>query len=589
MTLLTGGEVVAKYLIREKVPYVAGIPGHGNLGLVDAFKENSNELEVIQVRHEQSACFLADGYYRVTGRPLAVFTSIGPGATNTVTGLATAYVDSTAMIVFDGETHSYMYGVGVLQEIERQHWADFHSIVRPVVKRTWRVGRVDQLPRVLQRAFALALTGRPGPVQISLPMDVQAEATDVEIPEPAKRRPIGRVAGDLEQVSKATDLIAMAQRPVILAGGGVITADASQELVDLAEFIGAPIITTMMGKGAIPEDHPLCALCAGAKGTTVGNKIAREADVLIAVGCRFEDQTTSSYKPGVTFNIPPTKLIHIDIDPYEIGKNYPVEVGIVGDAKAVLQSLIEVIRKKIEKRKYKDSPYFMEFQKAKEEWQKRIESIAKSDQIPMTTSRFLAELRKALRPDAIVTASAGHSQGQLLQEFPVYYPRTHISSGGFSTMGFAIPAGIGAKLAKTDKEVVTLDGDGSFMITQSELATAVQYDVPIVSCVLNNYGWLSIRDLQMDVYGKERKYVTEFIRKKTGKLYNVDFVKLGQAYGCYTERVDKPEDVQEAIKRAFKSGQPSLLEIPTAYEHPTSEGLSAGWWDVPIPRYLKRS
>ena len=585
----TGGEIIAEYLIKEGVPYVVGIPGHGNLAMVDAFKDREDSLKIIQVRHEQAAVHLADGYYRASGRPLFCFTSIGPGAYNTVVGIATAFVDSSAVVVASGEAHTYMFGRGVLQENERKYWADTLSVMRPITKRVWRVTRVDQLPFVIHQAFRISTTGRPGPVHIFIPMDVQADSVNVEIPEPTKHRSAGRVRGDPLLVKRAAEILAGAERPVILAGGGVIASNASRELVELAEYLGAAVITTMMGKGAIPEDHPLCAFYAGSKGSSCGNKLASNADVLLAVGCRFADETTSSYKHGVSFSIPPTKLIHVDIDPNEIGKNYPTEVGIVGDAKAVLQQIIEALKAMMNKRKYEDLPYFRKIQELKREWKKILEPLQKSDKIPMTTSRFLFELRKALNRDAIVVGAAGHAQAQLFQEFPVYGPRTHISSGGMSTMGWAVPAALGVKLAKPDKQVVAVCGDGDFQMTCQELATAVQYEIPVVYCVLNNYGWLSIRDLQLDVYGVNRGFATEFRKKSTGELYNPDFLKLAEAFGCNAKRVEKPDEAVPAVKEALAlTDQPTVIEVPTQYEYPWSEGKNAGWWDVPIPTYLKK-
>jgi len=589
MVEYTGGEIIAEYLIKEGVPYVVGIPGHGNIALVDAFKDRGDSIKVIQVRHEQSAIHLADGYYRASGKPLFCFTSIGPGAYNTVVGLATAFIDSSAVIAASGETHTYMFGRGVLQENERKYWADTLSVMRPVTKRVWNVNRVDQLPFVIQQAFRIATTGRPGPVHIFLPFDVQADSADVEIPEPKKHRPLGRIGGDPLQVKKAVELLAGAERPVILAGGGVISSDASPELVELAEFLGAAVITTMMGKGAIPEDHPLCAFYAGSKGSFCGNRLASSADVLLAVGCRFADETTSSYKPGVSFSIPPTKLIHVDMDPNEIGKNYPVEVGIEGDAKVVLSQILNALKDMMTKRKYENLPYFKRIQEVKREWEKTLEPLRKSDKFPVTTARFLSELRKALKRNAIVIGSAGHAQAELFQEFPVYEPRTHISSGGMSTMGWAIPAALGVKLAEPDKQVVAISGDGDFQMTCQELATGAQYEIPVVYCVLNNYGWLSIRDLQIDVFGKDRGFATEF-KNKDGKLYSPDFVKMAEAFGCYGERIEKPERISPVIKKVLKDNtdRPTVIEIPTQYEYPWSEGKAAGWWDVPIPTYLRK-
>jgi len=585
----TGGEVIAEYLIKEGVPYIVGIPGHGIIPFLDPLKDRQDEIGVVQVRHEQAAIHLADGYYRASGRPLLCFTSIGPGAYNTVVGLATAYVDSSAVVAVSGETHSYMFGKGVLQEVERQNWADTSSVMRPITKRVWKVTRVDQVPFAIHQAFKTATTGRPGPVHIFMPMDVQADSADVEIPDPVKHRSLGRVSGDIEQVKLSAELMAKAERPVILAGGGVILSDASPELVELAEFLGIPVITTMMGKGAIPEDHELCAFYAGSKGSSCGNKLAKEADILLAVGCRFADLSTSSYKRGVSFTVPPTRLIHVDIDPTEIGKNYPTEVGIVGDAKAVLRQLSEALKAMASKKKYQEMPYFKALQKAKKEWEKELEPLKNSRKIPMTISRFLAELRNVLKRDAIVVGSAGHAQAQLFQEFPVYEPRTHLSSGGMSTMGWAVPASMGAKLAKPDKEVVSVSGDGDFLMTCQELATAVQYGITTVHCVLNNYGWLSIRDLQLDVYGEHRGYATEFRARDTGELCSPSFTKLAEAFGCHNEFIEKPEQVAPALKRALKSGKPAVLEIPVQYEHPWSEGKTCGWWDIPMPAYLRKS
>jgi acetolactate synthase-1/2/3 large subunit len=582
---LTGGEIIAEYLLKEKIPYIVGIPGHGCLGLIDAFKGKEDKIKILQVRHEQSAVHLADGYYRFSGKPLAVFTSIGPGAINTAVGVATCYVDSTTVLVITGETHTYMFGRGVLQEIERTHDANSPRVLEPIVKRWWQVTKVEQLPDILDRAFNQMLSGRRGPVLISLPMDVQAESANVEI-QSTKRRPESRIPGSSDDIERAADLLLKAKRPVILAGGGVITSDASLELRELAELLQAAVITTMMGKSSFPEDHPLYAWHAGSKGTSCGNKISSSSDVLLAIGCRFADETTSSYRKGVSFSIPPTKLIHIDIDPSEIGKNYPVEVAITGDAKLVLQQLL-VKLKCISKPLNKDD-YAEEIQCLKEKWFEEMRGLRESNRVPLTISRFLKELREFLPRDGIVITSSGHSQAQILQEFPFYTPNTLITSGGFSTMGFTVPAALGVKLAAGKKPVIGVLGDGDFLMTIQELATAVQYDIPVVYAVLNNMGWLSIRDLQFDVYGKEREMDAEFFNKEGG-LYFPDYVAIAHAFGTYGERIQEGKEVKPALERAFASDKPAVIEVVVNREHPYSGGKAAGWWDVPIPSYLKRS
>ncbi len=580
---LTGGEIIAEYLIKEKVPYIIGIPGHGILGLVDALKERQNKIKTLTVKHEQSAVHLADGYYRVTGQPLAVFTSIGPGAINTAIGVATAYVDSTAMLVITGDTHTHMFGKGVLQEIERQHNSNFPRIMEPIVKRYWQVTDVAQLPHIMQRAFGYMMTGRRGPVLISMPMDVQCDSADVEIPEPAERKPMGRILPDPKAIDKAVELLAKSRRPVILAGGGVIASDACEELRQLAELLDSAVVTTMMGKSAFPENHPLYGWHAGSKGTTCGNKLTSSADVLLAVGCRFADETASSYKHGVSFSIPPTELIHIDIDENEIGKNYPCKVGIVADAKSALSQIIEGLKSTaIDDRRF----YAMEIKRLVSEWFESMREFREYKGTPTTISRMLMEIRDFLDDDAIVVSSSGNTQAQILQEFPFYKPRTCLTTGGFSTMGFTVPASIGAKLAYPDRQVIGILGDGDFMMTMQELSTAVQYGVPIVIVIANNMGWISIKDLQTAVYGEDRTFATDFV-KPNGSIYSPDFTAIASAFGCFAQKVENGDHIKPALEKAFESGQTSVIEVMVERNFPFSGGKVAGWWDVPVPTYLK--
>jgi len=582
---LTGGQIVVETLIREGVPYVAGIPGHGTLGLSDALI-GQDKLQVLQVRHEQAAIHLADGYYRVAGVPLAVFTSIGPGAMNTCIGVASCYVDSIPVLVLTGNSHTHMAGRGVLQEIERQHDANSLAVFAPITKRIWRPTSVERLPRILQRAFAEMLTGRRGPVVVDLPMDVQCDSVEVGpvLPCPDVHRPTGRVQPDPGLVAQAGRLLAEAQRPVLVAGGGVIAAGAWDELRALAEFLGAPVVTTMMGKGAFPEDHPLSGFHGGSKGTTCGNALTSGADVLLAVGMRFADESTSSYRHGVTYAIPPTRLVHLDLDPAEIGKNYPVEVGIVADAKAGLGALLEWLRANSPRRDYRESAYVAEVQRLGEEWLAQVRQLASSDHAPVTISRLVAEVRAFLERDAIVLTSSGNVQAQWFQEAPVYQPKTNLTTGGFSTMGWTVPAALGAKLAAPERQVVGLVGDGDFLMTCQELATAVQYRIPAVYVVANNVGWIAIRDLQAAVYGEERAVGAEFLRD--GAPVTPDLAALARAFGCQAERISAPAEVRPALERAFAAGTPAVVEVMVERTYPLSGSPAVGWWDVPVPTYL---
>lgn len=582
---LTGGEIVVEYLIRQGVPYICGIPGHGNVALLDAVVDRQDKIRMIQVMHEQSGVHLADAYYRVSGQPLAVTTSIGPGATNTVIGMAQAYVDSTAVLLITGSTHTYMRGHTVLQEIERVQWSNFPRILEPVVKRYWQLSRVDQVPYVMHRAFNQMLSGRPGPVLVDLPMDVAADAADVELPDPDEREPRGRLRPDAGAIRRAAELLLKAKRPVILVGGGVITANAAEELKAVAEFLGAAVATTWMGKGAFPEDHPLYCWHPGDTASTVGNAVCRSADVLLAVGCRFTDWVASSYRHGASFAIPPTKLIQIDIDPHEIGKNYPTAVGMLADAKAGLADLLAQLRDLSKPKDHKGTAYFKEIQRLNAEWDKVLAKMQNSPARPMTISRALKEIRAATPRDTIVVTGAGLPQGQVWQEFEVYRPRTHITSGGFSTMGFTVPGAIGAKLAAPKAPVLGIAGDGDFMQTMQEMAVAAQLDLPVLYVVLNNCGFRSIMNLQYNAFGEKRLIGSTFERKD-GSAYSAHFADCAKAFGLNSRRIEDPEDVGPAVKKALASGRPSLVEIMTAREWPHTGVSKSGWWDVPIPTYL---
>ncbi len=590
MPKYTGGEIISKYLIKEGVNYVIGIPGHGNLPLVDAFFKDKDKIQLIQPKQEMSGVHLAVGYYRVTGQPLCVFTSIGPGAINTAIGVADAFVDSFPCLIITGDTHVHMRGKGVLQEIERKKDSSMPKILEPIVKRTFEVDTVGQLATIMQRAFNIMLTGRKGPVHIDLPMDVQANSIEIKIPEPLKRRSIGRIWGDPEIIKKAAQLIKESKRPVLFIGGGAISSSASEEIKALAEKIGAAVVVTMMGKDIIDNSHPLYCWSAGSKGTTVGLKMASNADVILAVGCRFADETASSYKDGVSFSIPPTELIQIDIDPHEIGKNYPVSIGIVGDAKACL---IQILKELTDySRNFKNTDYFKEIQEEKNKWSKFLDQYRDDSKIPVMISTVLKEVRNFFEKNAVIVTSSGNVQAQMLQELEFYEPKTCLTAGGFSTMGYSVPAAIGAKLGtidigKPDRQVVALIGDGDFMMTVSELSMAVQLGLDnIFFIVLNNHGWIAIKDLQQAAFGEDRGYGTAF-EDKHGNSYSPDFAKIGEAFGCYSEKISKKEEIIPALKRAAGSKRPAVIEILVNREFPFTGSPSVGWWDVPIPEYLK--
>ena len=582
MTKRTGGEIVRDRLLAEEVPYLVGIPGHGIVAMIDAFRTVQDQIKILQVRHEQSAVHLADGYFRVAGKPLAVFTSIGPGALNTAVGLGASYVDSTAVLVLSGETHTYMEGRGVLQEVERKRPADVPSALEPLVKAAYRPRSQKQLHDDLESAFREMTTGRPGPTFVSLPMDVQAESDDVPDPVPSSASQAESLSSDaLLNIDRAVQMLINAERPVIAAGGGVTLSNAEQALVELAERTGAAVVTTLQGKGCFPEDHPLYGWHLGTKGTSIGNALTTSADVILAVGTRFTDQVASSYRAGTTFDNEKTKLIQIDIDPRELGKNYSIDVGIQGDASQAIEAINAGLSSEQHSVDYESSDYFVEIQKLRETWMDETAELRESDAAPSTVPRFYKELREVLERDAIVVTGSGHAQACIL-EFPFYEPRSNLTSGGFSTMGWSYPAALGAKLAAPDRQVVAVIGDGDFMMTMQEMATAKEYGINVVVVLLNNYGWYSIRDLQMAEFGEDRAFAIDW-----DEANSPDFIKIAEGFKLHAESVENPDDIQAAVDRALAHDGPSLIEVKVARDYPNSGSTVVGWWDVPIPTYLE--
>lgn len=582
---MTGGQMLVDYLISEGVRHVFAIPGHGNTAMLDAFVDRSDEIAVLPAMHEQGAAHMADGYYRACGRIAAVITSMGPGATNSLTGVATAYGDSIPILLITGGAHTYMEDRGILQEIDRPHGNNFPAMAAPVVKRWWQPSHLNQLPRVLHQAFNTMLDGRRGPVLIEIPQDLQAEEGEWDPPIPRSRRMISAPAGDVAQIRRAAELLTGASRPLLLAGGGVVQSGASELFVEIAEVLGAPVTTTFNGKGAIPEDHDLHAWPCGDTGSIPGNAMTRQADVILAVGCRFSDRITSSYRPGVTFNIPPTKLVQVDIDGFEIGKNYPVEVGIVGDAHSVLSGLLSELRAAIPQRDFRQSAYFAELQGLKQQWADYVRPMQTSDHQPMTLSRALAELRAELPRDGIVVTDSSSPQAHTFNEFPVFQPRTHITDGCMQGIGFGIPAALGAQLAAPDQRVVAIVGDGSFLMTGLELATAVMLGLPAVALVFNNGGWGAIANLQVNLFGESREINTLF-RQSGGERYYANITEVARGLGCHAERVEDPAELGPALRRALDAGRPAVVEAMTDSSLPWSGIHAVGEWDITIPSYL---
>ena len=580
---LTVGQIVGKSLREYGVPYVVGLPGHGNWSLLDAFSDSVSSVPFIQVMHEQSAAHVADAHFRATGQPVCACTSIGPGATNTVIGMATASCDSTAFLLITGSAATHMRGHGVMQELDRYRSPDFPAVAAAVTKRNFDVINADMMPFVMHRAFNAMLTGRPGPVHVEIPLDVQVQQTEIDVQDLRKRMPVGRPRADSRAIESAIGLLLEAERPCIVVGGGAISANASGELTRLAETLSIPVVFTWNGKGGIAEDNRHCAGTVGWPGSVPGNGTAAEADVLMSVGCRFTDWSSSSYRKGSAFSVPPSKLIHVDIDPHEIGKNYETECGLAGDIKLVLEDILAGISAD-QARRVRDrrAAYLDGIDRVKAEWERTLERRRFFGRMPTTMLRTLRALRNVLPRHGIVTVGSGHPQSSTKQAFPVYEPRTHITSGSFSSMGFAVPAAIGAKLAKPDVPVVCIIGDGDFMMSIQELAVCVMYDIPVVFLVLNNSGYVSIRDGQDGLMG--RNLGSEFNRHAGNReAYSVDFAAMAKSFGIDScARVADTDELEPAIRRALEAKAPAVVEVPITRDVSVSAAEVVGWWDFPL-------
>ena len=577
----TTGQIIARALKCYGAPYVTGLPGHGNWSLLDAFLDEGCELPFVQVFHEQSAVHIADAHYRVTGQPIAATTSIGPGTTNTVIGLATAHADSTALLLLTGSTATHMRNHGVMQELDRFHSPDFPAVSAAVTKRNFEMVKAIEAPFLMHRAFNAMLSGRPGPVHIEIPLDVQVEQADVDVADLKCRLPIGRPRADSDAVEAAVRLLTSAERPCIVAGGGAVMSDAAPQLKSLVERLSIPVVYTWNGKGALPDDHPLNAGTAGWPGSLPGNTIAANADVVLSLGCKFTDWSASSWRRGATFSLPPGKLVQVDVDAAEIGKNYPAEVGVVADAKSALSDMLAVLTPDDDRRAAgQRSGYLDELAGLKKRWEEVLSPRRHHAGSPMTMLRVLHELRQVLPREGIVTVGSGHPQSSTKQAFPIYEPRTHITSGSFSPMGFAVPAAIGAKLARPDTPVVCIVGDGDFMMTMQELAICAMRDLPVVFLILNNRGFISIRDGQ---HGLMTRQIGSEFNDLAGNEYSVDFAAMARTFGFeQAVRVTDPTDLAGALQRALDSNEPAVVETLISRDASIAAAEVVGWWDFPL-------
>ena len=533
---MRGGEAIIESLKNMGVKTIFGYPGGQTIPFYDMLYDA--DIDHILVRHEQAAAHAADGYARASGKVGVCLATSGPGATNLVTGIGTAYMDSSPIVAITGQVPTHLIGNDAFQE------ADIIGITMPIVKHSYQPKNPDLIPSMIKSSFEIASSGRPGPVLIDVPKEVQeGELTkfDDSLIETPGYNPT--VKGNIKQIKKARDLIKQAKKPMILAGAGVIISNACCELKTLANTINAPVMTSLLGKGAFDETDDLALGMLGMHGRKVSNDYINESDLLIAIGVRFSDRTTGRLDSFV----PDTKVIHIDIDPAEIGKNVDVDLPIVGDAKNVLSSLNKVLKD------YKVPSEVNDWTNMIKQKNKDLKPRVSYDDVPLKPQTVIKEISEVLSPESILTTDVGQNQMWAAHFFDTQKPRKFISSGGLGTMGFGFPAAIGAKVACPDDPVVSINGDGGFLMVCQELATVREYDIPVIAVVLEN------RTLGMVYQWQSLLYNERHSQTLLGN--SPDFVKLAESFGVTGVRITQPGETKEALSSAIKDNEPILLNV----------------------------
>lgn len=558
MKKLTGAQIVIESLIAEGVEVIFGYPGGAILPTYDALLDS--KIKHVLVRHEQGATHMAEGYARVSGKPGVVIVTSGPGATNAVTGIADAYMDSTPMVVISGQVGTALIGNDAFQEV------DFVGITRPCSKHNYLVKDVKDLARIVKEAFYIAGTGRPGPVIIDIPKDIQQAEHTFHYPDKVEIRGFKpTIRGNPRQIERAIEAIERSEKPLFYVGGGVQWSGAAPELTQLVRGLGIPVTETLMGLGSFPASDPLCLGMLGMHGSYGTNTAVCNTDCLIAVGARFDDRVTGRI---ADFAPKAKTIIHIDIDPSSISKNVKVDVPIVGDIKSVLTEMLEVVRQResIGKRK----AGWAKWHKQILEWKRDrplYENGKDAGRESVSPQHVIEEMHKITKGDCIVATDVGQHQMWIAQLFPFERPRSLLTSGGLGTMGYGLPAGIGAKFAAPDRTVVVVSGDGSIQMNIQELATVVQHKLPVKVLILNN-GYLGlVRQWQELFYNK---------RYSHSHMDNPDFVKVAEAYGARGLRVTDPKDVHRALEEMIRTEGPVFLDVVVAPEENVFPIVPAG-------------
>ena len=563
---------LVKYLEARGVSHIFGLCGHTNIAVLAALSKNKH-IKFVNTRHEQIAAHAADGYARATRRASVVLSHLSPGLTNAATGVANASLDSIPMVVIAGDVPTHYFGKHPHQEVNMHADASQYEIYRPFVKRAWRVDSPHLLPEIIDKAFTLAESGRPGPVLVDVPMDVFSSEIDVALFDRVRANAGSLAKPSLDEVTatKIVGQLLAARTPLLYAGGGIFLADAAAELRDFAEHLQIPVAHSLMGKGALPDDHPLILGMTGFWGTRYINEKCRGADWILGLGTRFSEADCSSWESEYTFSIPPTQLMQIDIDPGEIGRNYPVAIGALADLKSALTVLNRVARE-IAPAGVQRPSLLQEMAANRAAFQAGNRAAMDSSAWPMRPERILADLRAALPRNAIICTDVGWNKNGMGQQFPVLEAGTVFTPGGFATMGFGASAAIGAKLALPDRVVVALVGDGGFGQNPASLATAFEGDIAVVWIIMNNRAFGTIAGLEAAHFGTTFGTVFE----KNGRPYSPDYAAVARAYGVDGVTIESADELKPAIVKAIRANRPVVIDVYMKNEPvPT-----AGHWNI---------
>ena len=579
---IKGADLIADHLIQEGMPYVFGICGHGNVGMLDALYDRQDKIKLISPRHEQTAGHMADAFYRVSHQPVATLTSCGPGSANLPMSLACAQADSSTFLAITANVPTSQFNCGPFQESYHHGQAGFTEAVRPYVKRCFQPARVDMLPTALRQATSLMTRGRPGPVNLDVPYNLFQEEDNVALP-------AGRIGFSIrpgaspDDIIATVDLLLAARKPLLFVGHGVTLSEASEELSALARRLTIPVVASPNGMGTIDMADDLSLGFIGRNGTYAANQAGRHCDVLLTIGARFDDRSSSSWIPGYSWNIPPSKLIHVDIDPNELNRNFESTLAIIADAKTFLRQILNELDNRGVTSNENIAAWSSKIHDWKTEWNNFVTPNFNINSTPMRPERVVQDVGQVAPDDSILVLDSGAHHNWFMQFWKSRRPQSMLNTWGFSAMGFGVSGVLGAKLAAPERPCIAVVGDGGFTMTPHVLCTAVEYDIPAIWVIWNNYVWGAIRDIQLGTFNG-REIGTSFTRGENNEPYNPNFAALARAHGVEGVKVSRSDDFRDVLDIAVKSNKPYVidLEVDADIKPP-----SVGTWELPPLRHTE--